>query len=398
MNARRMTDTVSWLGAIDWDRRIFDSLIPLPDGTSYNAFLIEGQDKTVLIDTVDPAMTAALLEQLEDLPRLDYVISQHAEQDHSGAIGAVLERFPEAQVLATPKAREMLPGLLDIPIEKITSVKDGETLSLGDRQTLKFVHTPWVHWPETMVTYLQEERILFTCDMFGAHIASSELYATDEARVLEAAKRYYGEIMLPFRKPISRNLEKIAALDVDLIAPSHGPLHSHPDVIIDAYHHWTNDTPSNLVALPYISMHGSTGQMVDHLTTALMDRGVAVERFDLTDADLGKIATALVDAGTIVIGTPTVLGGPHPNVAYVASLANALRPKAKYLSVVGSYGWGGRTVETLAAAIPNLKVELLEPVLEKGHPTAETRQRLDNLADQIARHHQEQAFESRASA
>lgn len=396
MNARQITETVSWLGAIDWDRRIFDSLIPLPDGTSYNAFLIEGKDKTVLVDTVDPAMTQALMEQLEGLDRLDNVISQHAEQDHSGAIPAVLERFPEAQVLATSKAREMLPGLLGISAERITAVEDGETLSLGDR-TLRFVHTPWVHWPETMVTYLQEERILFTCDMFGAHIATGDLYVTDEARVLEAAKRYFGEIMMPFRKPISQNLVKLAELDVALLAPSHGPIHNHPDLILDAYRHWVNDAPRNLVALPYISMHGSTGEMVDHLTTALLERGVAVERFDLTDPDLGKIATALVDAGTIVIGTPTVLGGPHPNAVYAASLANALRPKAEFLSVVGSYGWGGRAVEMLAASIPALTVEVIEPVLEKGRPTAQTHQRLDALADQIAQKHREQGFEGSAA-
>ena len=388
MKPRKIKDKIYWMGSVDWDRRLFDSLIPLPDGTSYNAFLIEGSEKTVLIDTVDPLMVDELLTQLENVSKLDYVVSLHAEQDHSGSIPHVLSRYPDAKLISSPKAKGMLMDLLRIPEKSFVSVSDGETISLGDK-TLEFIHTPWVHWPETMVAYLKEDEILFSCDFFGSHIATTDLYVSDEARVYEAAKRYYAEIMMPFRNVIKKNLEKIASYDIDIIAPSHGPIHPRPSFIIDAYKDWIDGASKNLVVLPYISMHNSTKQMVDFLISSLVENGVSVEQFNLAVTDIGKLAMALVDAGTIVIGTPTVLAGPHPNVVYGAFLANVLRPKAKFLSIIGSYGWGGKTVEILAGMIPNLKVEVIEPVLSKGLPSEADFKALENLAKTIATKHKE---------
>ena len=367
MKPRQIREKVYWMGAVDWDRRLFDSLIPLPDGTSYNAYLVEGSEKTALMDTVDPNKADVLLSQLQDVAQVDYVVAHHAEQDHSGSIPQVLARYENAKVVATPKAKEMLIDLLSIPADRFLTVEDGQTLSLGDK-TLEFVYTPWVHWPETMVTWLQQDRILFTCDFFGSHLATTDLYVTDEARVYEAAKRYYAEIMMPFRRIIQRNLEKIEGYDVGLIAPSHGPMYDNPAFIVDAYRDWVSDTPKNVVVLPYISMHGSTRRMVEHLVSALAERGVTVHQFDLAVTDIGKLAIALVDAATIIIGTPTVHVGPHPDVFYAAYLANALRPKARFASIIGSYGWSSKAVEQIAGLIPNLKVEVLDPVLCKGYP------------------------------
>ncbi len=388
---RKISESVHWVGAVDWDRRLFDSLIPLPDGTTYNAYLVRGSDKTALLDAVDPAMAETLLGYLEDVPTIDFIVSHHAEQDHSGAIPLVLERYPGAKVVCTPKAKPMLQDLLHIAEAAFVTVADGETLSLGGK-TLKFLHTPWVHWPETMVSYLEEECILFSCDFFGNHIASSDLYVVDQCRALEAAKLYFGEIMLPFRAIIARNLDKLASLDIGMVAPSHGQIYDRPQWILEAYRDWVGDSPHNLTALPFVSMHGSTRRMVDHLEAALTRRGVRVELFNLPVTDIGKLAMCLVDAGSVVLGTPTVLAGPHPLAAYAAFLANALRPKARYLSIVGSYGWGGKTVETLAGMIPNLKVEVLEPVLCKGLPTNETLAALDRLAEALARKHKEGGF------
>ena len=387
MKARPTRENVYWMGAVDWDRWLFDALIPLPDGTSYNAYLIRGSDKTVLMDSVDPAKADTLLSQLQDVSRVDYVVAHHAEQDHSGSIPLVLERYPEARVIATPKGVEILIDHLLIPAERFVAVEDGETLSLGDK-TLTFIHTPWVHWPETMVTYLAEERILFTCDFFGSHLATSDLYVTDEAQVYEAAKRYYAEIMMPFRRIIQRNLDKLQGYDVELIAPSHGPIYDHPAFIPDAYRDWTSETPKNVAVIPYISTHGSTSKMVEYLVASLAEKGVTVYQFDLAVTDIGKLAIALVDAATIVIGTPTIHVGPHPAVFYAAYLANALRPKARFASIVGSYGWNSKAVEQIAGLIPNLKVELLEPVMCKGHPREADFTELDRLAAEIAEKHQ----------
>jgi len=392
MKPRKIKDKIYWMGYVDWDARLFDSLIPLPDGTSYNAFLIEGSKKTVLIDTVEPQFAGDLMTQLDNISKIDYVVSLHAEQDHSGSIPRVLSRYPDAKLITSPKAKGMLMDLLRIPEETFITVSDGENLSLGDK-TLEFIHTPWVHWPETMVAYLKEDKILFSCDFFGSHIASTELYVTDEARVYEAAKRYYAEIMMPFRNVIKKNLKKIASYDIAIIAPSHGQIYSRPSFIIDAHKEWIEGPSKNLVVLPYISMHNSTKKMVDYFVASLVENGVNVEQFNLTVTDIGKLAIALVDAGTIVIGTPTILAGPHPNVVYGAYLANALRPKAKFLSIIGSYGWGGKTVEILAGMIPNLKVEVIEPVLAKGLPSEANFKALENLAETIATKHKELGFE-----
>lgn len=392
MEKRQIKERIFWMGAVDWDRRLFDSLVPLPDGTSYNAYLIEGSERTALLDAVDPAMVDILMAQLHATPRVDCIVCQHAEQDHSGTIPRVLERFPQAKVITTPKGRTLLMDHLHLAEGSIVTVADGETLSLGDK-TLRFVHTPWVHWPETMVTYLEEDRILFSCDLFGAHIAASDLYVTDQGRVYEAAKRYFGEIMMPFRTVIAKNLEKLASYEVEMIAPSHGQIYDQPAWILDAYRDWVLSPPRNLVVLPFVSMHGSTRAMVDYLTAALTARGIRVELFNLAVTDIGKLAMALVDAGTLIVGTPTVLAGPHPLAAYAAFLANALRPKARFLSIIGSYGWGGKCVETLAGMIPNLKVEVLEPVLCKGMPDQAAFTALDRLADAIAQKHNENGFQ-----
>jgi flavorubredoxin len=381
------------VGAIDWDRRLFDSLIPLPDGTSYNSYLVKGSEKTALIDTVDPTMEQVLENHLNALAvkDIDYVVAHHAEQDHSGSIPRVLEKYPKAKVVCTPRCKGMLVDLLLIPEDRFITVQDKETISLGDR-TLEFVHTPWVHWPETMVTYLKEEGVLFSCDFFGSHLATTDLYVTDEGQVYEAAKRYYAEIMMPFRTIIQKNLEKIKDYQIDIIAPSHGPMYDKPEFIIKAYHSWVFDEPKNIVVLPYVSMHGSTRKMVAYFVEALARRGVTVKQFDLTVTDIGKLAMALVDAATVVIGTPTVLASPHPNAVYAAFLANALRPNLKFASIIGSYGWGGKTVEQLVGILPNLKVELLEPVLIKGYPREADLKALDSLAEVIAQKHKEHGF------
>lgn len=388
MKPKQIRDKVYWVGAVDWNRRLFDSLIPLPDGTSYNAYLVQGSNKTALIDAVDPAMIDLLEQQLEKIDKIDYIISQHTEQDHSGSIPFMLEKYSDAIVICSPKAKDLLIDHLGISEERIRTVADNEEISLGDK-TLRFIHAPWVHWPETMLTYLPEDKILFTCDFLGSHIAMSDLYAGEDPYIIEAAKRYYAEIMMPFRKMVQSNLKKIKDIQFDLIAPSHGPIYDHPEHILAAHEDWVSDKVSNLVVIPYISMHGSTETMVDYLVAALSERGITVQKFELTTTDIGKLAMALVDAATIVIGTPTVHVGPHPSIFSIAHLANALRPKLKYAAIIGSYGWGTKAVEQIVGLIPNLKVEILGTVLCKGKPKEATFAELDALADAIKQKHAE---------
>ena len=391
MKARQIRPNIYWVGAIDWDRRLFDALVPLPDGTSYNSYLVKGSQKVALIDTVDPSTTGVLMAHLEDVPVIDYVIANHAEQDHSGSIPHVLEKYPDAKVVTTPKCRDLLMALLLVPEDRFITVGDGETLSLGDK-TLEFIYAPWVHWPETMLTYVKEDRVLFPCDLFGSHLATTDMYVSNEGQVHEAAKRYYAEIMMPFHSVIEKHLEKLRGYRIDVIAPSHGPMYDKPSFIMEAYRSWVFDPLKNIVVLPYVSMHGSTQRMVDYFVGALMDRGVAVKQFNLAATDIGKLATSLVDAAAMVIGTPTVLVGPHPNVAHAAFLANALRPRLESISIIGSYGWGSKAVEQLTGMIPNLKAEVLPPVISKGFPDKEDFRALDELASTITQRHKERGF------
>jgi len=387
---RQIKTNVYAVGAIDWDARLFDRLIPLPDGTSYNSYLIKGSEKTALLDTVDPTKTEVLIDNLSKagVNKLDYVIAHHAEQDHSGSLPDILSLYPDARVVTNPKCKAMLMDLLGIEDNKFTTVEDGQILSLGDK-TLQFIYLPWVHWPETMGTYLQEDKILFPCDFFGAHLATSSLFVDDEATVYESAKRYYAEIMMPFRRQINTNLAKLESMEIEIIAPSHGPVHNQPNFIVDAYKDWASDAVKNEVVLPYVSMHGSTAKMVSYFVDALIERGITVKQFELSTVDIGKLAMALVDAATIVIGSPTVLVGPHPCAAYAAFLANALRPKTKFASIIGSFGWASKMVEQLTSMLPNLKVEILEPVITKGFPKDNDFIALDRLADEILAKHKE---------
>lgn len=390
MVVREIAPDIFSVGALDFDRRLFDSLIPLPQGTSYNSYLVKGTKKTALIDTVDPTREMDLVTNLVKarVDTIDYLVVNHAEQDHSGSLPMMAELFPKAKVVVNEKCLDMVTHLLDIGSERCMVINDRDTVDLGGK-TLEFLITPWVHWPETMLTYAREDRVLFSCDLFGSHMAESTLRVNDWKEVYHAAKRYYAEIMMPFSSSIREHMEKIDTLDIAMIAPSHGPIHTEPNLILDAYRDWISDKVKNEVVIPYVSMHGSTEKMVQYLTGALIERGIRVLPFNLVVTDIGELAMALVDSATVVIGTPTVIFGPHPQAVYATYLVNMLRPKTRIVSVIGSFGWGGRTVEVLKGMLTRIEPELLDPVYIKGAPGAKDLKDLDNLADAIAKKHRE---------
>ncbi len=391
MTARKIKDNLFYVGVQDWDRELFDELIPLNEGTSYNSYFIKGSQKNVLIDTVDPSKTDLFIENIKSLgiTKIDYVISQHAEQDHSGSIPKIIELYPEAKVVTNQKCKEFLKSLLLIEDSKFIVINDGDELSLGDK-TLKFIFTPWVHWPETMSTYLKEDKTLFTCDFFGSHVASTELFVGQKKdRVIEGAKRYYAEIMMPFRSSIRSNIKKIEELQIDFIAPSHGQIYDQPDLIINAYKDWISDNVENKVTVLYLSMHGSTEKMVERFVDDLTRFDIVVEPFNLTNMDVGKLAISLVDSATAVVATPTMLVGIHPNVAYATYLFNALRPKTKFVAIINSYSWGGQAIEQIKGMLPSFKGEILPPVMVNGYPKAEDMRAIDSLAESIFKKHKE---------
>ena len=371
----------------DWDRKLFDELIPLPDGTTYNSYFIR-DEKNVLIDTADPSKTMDLVRGLEKIgvDRIDYIVSNHSEQDHSGSIPEMLKRFPGSRVLAGEKASGLLQSMLLIPPEKIEKVRNGQSLSIG-RRSLVFMDAPWAHWPETILTYCPEEKILFPCDLFGSHLAESDFYGRSDGKLYASAKRYYAEIMMPFRSNISRHLEAVETLSPEVIAPSHGPVHRNPSFILDAYRDWVSDKVRNQVVIPYVSMHGSVAAMVDFFTNRLIDQGVGAKPFNLVSSDVGELASSLVDAATVVIGSPMVLTGPHPAALYATYLFRILRPKTRFASVIGSFGWGGNMLKMITEMLPG-NIEVIEPVIAKGYPLEKDFESLAGLAGKIFEKHE----------
>ena len=388
MKFQEIKNNIYYCGLNDCDRRIFDELIPLEHGTSYNSYLVKGSEKTAIIDTMYPPKTTEYIKRLVEnqIGKVDYIVANHGEQDHSGSIPALLEKYPNAVVLTNPKCAENIKSMLHVPEEKIRVVTDGEEISLGDK-TLKFIFAPGVHWPDTMFTYIKEDNVICTCDFLGAHYTFSDVFAVESNELYKSAKRYYAEIMMPFRMMCKRYTKMIQDMKVDMILPSHGPVHKNPDYILDAYADWTSDEPKNLVVMPYVSMYNSTKEMIDYLAGKLEEKGIKTFKFDIVDDDLGDLAMELVDAATIAMGTSMVLAGPHPMAVNVAYLAAVLRPKAKFATLLGSYGWGGKLFDVIADLLAPLKIDLVEPLQIKGKPTEDDFKKLDVMAESIYEKH-----------
>jgi flavorubredoxin len=382
---RQIHSNVYSVGVIDWDLPRFDNLVPLPEGTSYNCYLIKDEESTILIDTVDQDRVEELLENLKaaEVDTIDVIVCNHAEQDHSGAIPSLMTIYPQAKVVTSKKGKSMLEEMYSLDEDRVIVVNDGEELTF-ESVHLKFIYTPWVHWPETMVTYYRGGHLLFSCDFLGAHIATSELYASAVENIIDPAKRYYAEIMMPYRNFIVKHLEKIAPLSISKIAPSHGPVYDQPKMILDLYKQWTSEDCDGTVVITYISMHGTIEKLAHQLTNLLIDRNIRVKLMNLVEPDIGAIAMALVNAEALVMAGSTVLNGPHPNAASAAFLINMLKPKLKYAAIVTAFGWGGKMAEKLHEMLGDLKATFLPDVKIKNKPDDGDYGELVQLADLLA--------------
>ncbi|MEM2986836.1 MAG: FprA family A-type flavoprotein [Nitrososphaerota archaeon] len=388
MNWRNIVEldkNVYWVGVRDWNRRIFDALIPLPKGTTYNAYLIIGKDKKALIDTVNPGFEIELeekIKQIIDPKDLDYVIMNHAEPDHAGSIPHIMNLSDKAKLIVTKRGAKMAQIFYKVPEERIVIVTDGNTIDLGDK-TLKFIEAPMLHWPETMFTYLQESGILFPCDFFGSHTAEA-LYDEEVDNIISKAQKYFGEIMMPFRNMVKNGLEKIKNLKINIIAPSHGPIYKNPERIINAYYKWANGETKNKAVIIYVTMWGSTESIVKLIIETLASEGIEVALHNLIIADIGEIAKDLVDSRAIILGAPTVLGGAHPLAVYAAYLIRVLQPSAKFCAIFSSYGWGGGAIRHLKEIISPLKIEIIDTLEINGSPSKDDEMKIIELSKKIA--------------
>ncbi|MCC6013998.1 MAG: FprA family A-type flavoprotein [Candidatus Verstraetearchaeota archaeon] len=385
-NILKIKENVYWIGTRDWNRRIFDALIPLPKGTSYNAYLIIGNKSKALIDTVNPGFEEELEEKIRSLislEDLDYVVMNHAEPDHAGAIPYIMKIASKAKLITSNKGAKMAQIYYNIPQERITIIKDNDTISLGDK-TLRFIEAPMLHWPETIFTYLEEDGILFPCDFFGAHLANG-VYSDEIEDYLVHAQRYWGEIMMPFRIMAQKALEKIANLNINIIAPSHGPIHRRPEIILNAYKRWAYGETNQKVTIAYVSMWNNTDTMVKQIADTLLSEGIEVAFHNLVVADIGDIAKDLVDSRAIVLGAPTVLGGAHPLAVYATYLLKALRPPIKFAIILSSYGWGGGAIRQIQEILNGFKIDIVGTLEINGPPTEENIQQIIKIAKDLAK-------------
>ncbi len=379
------------VGAEHPERKLFDCLMPLPHGTTYNSYLVKGEDKIALIDAVDPDKVDVLMANLIDagVERLDYLVCLHTEQDHSGSVGRILETWPGVRIVATAKVKEMMGTHVHTPASAFDTVSEGDVLDLGGI-TLRFMPIPFAHWPDNTMAYCEEEKVLFSSDLFGSHFAPFEAESIADEVIMTAARSYFSEIMMPFRAQITRYTAQVIELDPRLIAPAHGPVWTSPGAILDAYGKWTAGKRVRSVTIPFVSMHGSTRVMVERLAAVLRTRAVEVHLHDLGASpdsltlETGHMIYDLVDSAAIIVATPTVLIGPHPAVVYAVVTAVAMRPQVNLFGMVGSFGWGSKAAETIAALAADLKVEKLEPLLVKGLPTDSDLERIDAYANSLA--------------
>lgn len=382
-----ISNEVHWVGVKDWDRRMFDRLIPLPNGTSYNAYLLLGEEKNVLIDSVNPGFEEELeakVRTIIDPEEIDYIVMNHAEPDHASAIPKILSLTDGGTVLATEKGKELAQELHHIDEGSIRVVEDGETIDLGGK-ILRFISAPWLHWPETMLTFYEEEGILFPCDFFGCHLATSKFFDEEVGEeLIKYAKSYYGEIMMPFSKMVGQALDRVNDLDIEMIAPSHGPIYKNPERIIEPYKDWSDGKVKEKILVPYVSMWGSTEKLVKNLVETISLEGVDVVPLNVATSELTKVAEEIVDSAGIIVGTPTVLGGPHPLIQHIVYLARKLTPPTKYLGVVESYGWSGGAINQISEMLNNLDSEIVGAVKVLGSPEEEDFREVSDFGKKFA--------------
>lgn len=385
-NITELAKGVYWVGIRDWNRRLFDALIPLPRGTSYNSYLVIGSDKKALIDTANPGFEKELDEKIRKIvnpAELDYVIMNHAEPDHAGSIPYIMGINEKAKLITSVQGARMAKIFYKVPDERIQPVRDQETISLGDK-TLRFIEAPMLHWPETMFTYLQEDKILFPCDFFGSHSAGGT-YDDEVEDILVFAQKYFGEIMMPFRPMGQKAMEKIKNLEIKMIGPSHGPVHRNPDRILNAYRKWVNGETKRKAIIVYVTMWRSTEKMIKPVVETLTSEGIETAVYDLTVSDLGEVAKDLVDSKAIILGAPTVLGGMHPLAVQATYLTKALRPPLKFGLVLSSFGWGGGAVKHIQEILGSTKLDLVGAVEINGPPSEDDIRKITELSITLAK-------------
>ena len=376
MNKVAIAEDIFWVGVVDWNIRDFHGYTT-SRGTTYNSYLILDQ-KTALIDTVKHTFGRELLRNVNDVidpGKIDYIIVNHVEMDHSSALPMMAEQAKNATIISSQKGKEAIIAHYGDSLQ-IQTVKTGDELGLGDR-TLKFVEAPMLHWPDSMFTYVVPDKILMPNDAFGQHLASSQRFddEVDEHVLMEEARKYYANILMPLGSLITRKIQEVTQLGVapTMIAPSHGIIwRSNPSRIVNAYLQWSEGKSKKKMAIVYDTMWGSTEKMAQAVVEGAVTQGVEVKLMKLRATDLTEIVTQILDSKAVIVGSPTLNNQMFPTLGQFLTYIGGLKPKLKIWSFFGSYGWGGGAVRNMIEMARKVGFEVHEPGIEvKYIPNAE---------------------------
>jgi flavorubredoxin len=355
---------VWWVGAIDWNLRDFHGYAT-PRGTTYNAYLITG-DKITLVDTVKSGFCGEMLARIAsvvDPHQINYIISNHSEMDHTGCLPEMIEMIKPEKVFASVMGVKALAE--HYGLDGITAVKDGENMKLGDL-TVSFIETRMIHWPDSMFTYLAEDRALFSQDGFGMHLASRERFAEEIPRdVIEwETAKYYANILLPYSPRIAKVLDKVKAMNLapEYIAPDHGPIWRRAEDkawVLGQYDRWTKQKPTRKAVVVFDTMWGSTEKMALAICEGLAAGGADARFMPLRLFNRADVVTEVLDAGALLVGSPTLNDGMFPTIADILTYLKGLKPINLVGAAFGSYGWNATAVDEVQAILSGMKVQMV---------------------------------------
>ncbi|MFO7923295.1 MAG: FprA family A-type flavoprotein [Bacteroidales bacterium] len=360
---------VKWIGILDYDIVTFDIVMETEYGTTYNSYFIDAEKKTI-VETTKARFWDTWLEKIKavtDPSEIEYIILDHTEPDHSGNLENLLSLAPGATVVGSGNAIRYLEDIVSIPFKSM-KVKDGDTLDLGNK-TLKFISAPNLHWPDTIYTWLEEDKILFTCDSFGAHFCKEEMFDDLVDNYDDSFKYYFDVILKPYSKFMLKAIEKIRPLDISVIATGHGPvLRSDWKKYVDLSEKYAreylagSDPEENNVLVTYVSAYGYTKQMAEYIAEGIRetDPGIKVETADIETMPLGELDSLLVRCNALLVGSPTINQNTLLPVYKLFALINPIRDKGKLAASFGSYGWSGEAVNIIEGNLKNLKLKVIE--------------------------------------
>ena len=385
-----LKEGVNWVGVVDWNIRDFHGYIT-SRGSTYNAYLIS-DEKIALIDTVKHAFSNELIEnisELTSLEKIDYIIVNHVEMDHSSSLPIIAKLAKNAKIISSQRGKDALIEHYGADFNVVETVKSGDELKLGKR-TLRFIEAPMLHWPDSMFTYIVEDKILMPNDAFGQHFAGSGRFddEVDECELMEEAKTYYANILMPFAPLITRKIQEIVqmGIPIDIIAPSHGIIwRKDPSKIINAYLNWSSGAAKQKAVVVFDTMWGSTDKMARAIADGLTSGGIEVKLLKLRATDNTDVVTEILDAKMVVVGSPTLNNQMFPSLGSFLTYITGLKPKGKIWGFFGSYGWGGGAVKDMTEMAKKAGFELYESNVEvKYVPDKEDLKKCFDFGQKIA--------------